>query len=111
MQNKPKKHDTGETELISLEDCIALSGLTEEEILAIAEHEGVPEEVATSMARYMTSTPGGFEAVGTMIIEDIRAAQMRADRDHTRELLHVLHHFLHSHPDARPSEHPWSRKR
>jgi hypothetical protein len=29
--------------MISLEDCIALSGLTEEQILAIAEHEQLPE--------------------------------------------------------------------
>jgi hypothetical protein len=25
-------------------------------------------------------------------------------------LLHVLHHFLKTHPEARPSHHPWSRR-
>jgi hypothetical protein len=24
-------------------------------------------------------------------------------------LLHVLHHFLKAHPEARPNQHPWSR--
>jgi hypothetical protein len=24
-------------------------------------------------------------------------------------LLHVLHHFLKTHPEARPSVHPWSK--
>ncbi|WP_416897484.1 MAG: hypothetical protein ACMVY4_18720 [Minwuia sp.] len=94
--------------MISLEDCIALSGLTEEEILAIAEHEKVPEEVAAGLARYLVQKQGGFEHICTMIIDDIRAAQQRADRPRTRELLHVLHHYLTSHPDAKPAVHPWS---
>ena len=97
--------------MITLEDCIALSGLAGEEILAIAEHESVPEEVATSMARYITQSPGGYEAICTMIIEDVRAAQARSDLEHTRELLHVLHHYLSSHPEATPRIHPWSLSR
>jgi len=32
--------------MLTLDDCIELSELTEEEILAIAEHEHVPEMVA-----------------------------------------------------------------
>jgi hypothetical protein len=32
--------------MITLEDCIAFCGLTEEEVLAIAEHEHRPEIVA-----------------------------------------------------------------
>jgi hypothetical protein len=36
--------------MISLEDCIALCGLKESEVLAIAEHEQVPEIVAAGLA-------------------------------------------------------------
>jgi hypothetical protein len=25
-------------------------------------------------------------------------------------LLHVLHHFLKTHPEAEPVQHPWSRR-
>lgn len=99
---------TRETPTISLEDCIALSGLTEEEILAFAERDHIPESVAIGLARYMADAPGGFSAIGEMIIDDIRAAQARGDRTHVKELLHVLHHFLTSHPEARRIEHPWS---
>ncbi|MBI1384805.1 MAG: hypothetical protein GC150_07845 [Rhizobiales bacterium] len=94
--------------MISLEDCIALSGLTEAEILAIAEHEHVPEVVACALARYLSEARGGTLAVRDMIIDDFRQAQSRGDRHHSRELLHVLHHFLRAHPEARPREHPWS---
>lgn len=94
--------------MISLEDCVGMSGLTEEEILAIAEHEHVPESVACGIAQYLSDTEKGLKTVRNMIIDDIRAAQGRGDKDHTRELLHVLHHFLRSHPEARPLTHPWS---
>jgi hypothetical protein len=36
--------------MIKLEDCIGLCGLTEEEVLAIAEHEQLPEIAATALA-------------------------------------------------------------
>jgi hypothetical protein len=26
-------------------------------------------------------------------------------------LLHVLHHFLKTHPEAEPTQHPWSARR
>jgi hypothetical protein len=43
-----------------------------------------------------------------MIVDDIRQAQQRHDKAHILTLLHVLHHFLKSHPEVRPSQHPWS---
>ena len=49
--------------MISLEDCIAFSGLTEEEILAIAEHEHIPEAVACGLAKYLETTPGGGDVI------------------------------------------------
>ena len=36
--------------MITLEDCVGLCGLTEEEVLAIAEHEHLPEIAATALA-------------------------------------------------------------
>ena len=94
--------------MITLEDCIAFSGLTEEEVLAIAEHEHLPEIVATALAQYLLSQQHGSEKVRDMIVDDIRSAQLGSDKKHVLTLLHVLHHFLKTHPEARPSNHPWS---
>lgn len=94
--------------MISLEDCIAMCGLTKEEVLAIAEHEHVPDIVATAYAAYLSNAEHGCETVGQMIIDDIRAAQEAGDSEHVRTLLHVLHHFIRSHPEAAPTQHPWS---
>ena len=41
--------------MITLEDCVGLCGLTEEEVLAIAEHEHLPEIAATALAAYLLS--------------------------------------------------------
>lgn len=94
--------------MISLEDCIGLCGLTEEEVLAIAEHEHVPEIVATALASYLSQDDRGLDAVRDMIIDDIRDGQARGDRAHVVALLRVLHHFLRTHREARPELHPWS---
>ena len=95
--------------MISLDDMVAMSGLTEEEILAIAEHEHVGESVAAGIAAYLAGSDQGLREVGLMIIDDIRKAQADGATGRLRELLHVLHHFLRQHPDAAPHVHPWSR--
>ena len=88
--------------MICLEDCIAMCGLTEEEVLAIAEHEHLPEIAATALAQNLLEQEHGSEKIRDMIIDDIRTAQARGDRHHVQTLLHVLHHFLKQHPEAHP---------
>ena len=96
--------------MITLEDCIGMCGLTEEEVLAIAEHEHLPEVAATALAHYLLSREHGSEEIRDMIVDDIREAQWSDNKEHVLTLLHVLHHFLITHPEARPPEHPWSRR-
>jgi hypothetical protein len=98
-------------QMITLEDCIGLCGLTEEEVLAIAEHEHLPEIAATALAEYLLSQEHGSEKVRDMIVDDIRQAQLiSGSKEKVLILLHVLHHFLKTHPEARPSNHPWSQR-
>ena len=66
--------------MISLEDCVGLCGLTEEEVLAIAEHEHLPEIAATALAQYLLSHEHGSEKVRDMVIDDIRQAHSAATR-------------------------------
>ena len=94
--------------MLTLADLIEFSGLDESEILAIAEHEQIPEAAACSLAAYLSKDTAGEIAIRDMIVDDIRSAQGREDREHVQELLHVLHHFLRAHPAALPEQHPWS---
>ena len=94
--------------MISLEDCVAFCGLTEEQVLAIAEHEHLPQIDAAAFAQYLLSQEHGSEKVRDMIVYDIRKAQFDGNKRYVLSLLHALHHFLKTHPEARPSRRPWS---
>ncbi|HEY8275570.1 MAG TPA: hypothetical protein VIG52_01085 [Methyloceanibacter sp.] len=85
--------------MVTLDDCIAFCGLTEAEVLAIAEHEHVPEVAAAALAAYLLKQRRGADKIHCMMAEDIRAALRRGDRKHARELFGALHHFLETHPE------------
>ena len=87
--------------MISLEDCIALCGLTEAEVLALAEHEHIPEIAATALGQYLLHEPHGAQKIRDKIRDDLRAAVARGDNAHANVLLSTLRHFLTEHPDAR----------
>jgi type III secretory pathway component EscU len=55
--------------MISLEDCVALSGLSEEQVLAIAEHEHLPEIAAAVLAQYLLKQEHGMAKIRDMIVE------------------------------------------
>lgn len=88
--------------MISVHDCIAMCGLTEEEVLVIAAHEHIPEMAAAAMAHYLMHRQHGAERIRDMIIDEVRQAQAQGDRERVQVHLHVLHHFLRDHPEARP---------
>jgi len=97
--------------MITLDDCIGFCGLTEEEVLAIAEHEHLSEIAATALAQYLLSQEHGSEKVRDMIVDDIRQAQLSSgNKEKALMLSHVLHHYLKAHPEARPPNHPWSKR-
>ena len=87
--------------MITLEDCIAMCDLSEAEILAVAEHEHIPEIAAAALAQYLLCQDQGAEKIRDMLRDDIRAALARHDREHARELFMALRHFLSTHPDIR----------
>ena len=85
---------------LTIEDCIALCGLTAEEVEAIAEHEHVPQIVAAEMAAYLTESPSGERRIRKMIREDIESAQGRGDHAHAAKLKLVLKHFVDEHQQS-----------
>jgi hypothetical protein len=84
--------------MLTLEDCIALSELTEDEILAIAEHEHIPEMAAAELGNYLVHTPDGERYIKAMIRDDIAAAAACGNRDHALALKLLLRRFIVAHP-------------
>ena len=72
--------------MLRLEDCIALCDLSEDEVLAIAEHEHIPEIAAAELGNYLVHTPDGERCIKAMIRDDIGAAAARGDRTHALAL-------------------------
>ena len=83
--------------MISIEDCIALSGLTRDEVDAIGEHAHMPAAAATALASYLLNRPEGAREIREMIVEDIREARAKGDHKHAAELFGALRHFLQTH--------------
>ena len=84
--------------MLSLEDCIGLCGLTEEEVRAIAQHEHIPEVAAAEMGNYLASTPDGELCIKAMIRDDIAEAAGRGDRERALVLKCVMRNFVLQHP-------------
>jgi len=80
--------------MLSLDDCIALSDLTAEEVDAIAEHEHLPEVIAAGLGCYLVHCPDGRQAIRGIIRDDIAAARARHDFRRAAELKLLLRHFI-----------------
>jgi hypothetical protein len=95
--------------VLTLEDCLALCELDEDEVLAIAEHERIPELAAAELGNYLVRTPEGETAIKAMIRDDIAAAAARGDVVHAATLKLVLQRFLSQHPRCAGGERPAPR--
>jgi hypothetical protein len=80
--------------VLTLNDCIALSGLTKEEVDAIAEHEHLPEIIALALGNYLVQLPAGRRAIKAIIRDDIAAAQARGDHFNSAKLKLILRKFV-----------------
>ncbi|GGB50255.1 hypothetical protein GCM10011316_22960 [Roseibium aquae] len=86
--------------MITIQDCIDMSGLDEAEVMALAEHEHISEIAAAALGAYLLDQPRGAVQISAMIKDDIREALARGDRHHARELFMALRHFLTEHREA-----------
>lgn len=84
--------------MLTLEDCIGLCGLSEEEVRAIAEHEHIPELAAAEYGNYLASTPEGEQCIRAMIRDDIAHAADCGNLERQLALKLVLRNFILQHP-------------
>jgi hypothetical protein len=86
--------------MISFEDCLALCGLTKDEVGALSEHEHIPDIVAAALGQYLLNQPTGCTTIREMIADNIHRANARGDDGHALELVVTLQHFVSAHPEA-----------
>lgn len=84
--------------MLTFEDCVALSGLTEDEIDAIAEHEHLPEIAALELGSYLVRDADGRARIRRFLQDDIEAARAAGKVAHAIALKLALQQFLRRHP-------------
>jgi hypothetical protein len=86
--------------MLTIQDCIELSELTEDEILAIAQHEHIPEMAAVELGNYLIRTPEGEKRIKGMIVDDIEQAKREGHVHRVVTLKLCLKHYLEHHAGA-----------
>ena len=81
--------------MLTYDDCLALCGLTEEEVAAIAEHDHVPYMAAVEIGAYIIAQPDGEYRMRRIVLEDIARAEATGHLEHARELRRLMAHFAH----------------
>ena len=89
--------------MLTIQDCIELSELSEEEILAIAQHEHIPEMAAVELGNYLVHTPQGEKRIKAMIVDDIEEAKREGHLQRVLTLKLCLRHYLEHHAGAAKS--------
>lgn len=99
--------------MLSIEDCIALCGLTEEEVLAIGHHERLTEVAAAELGNYLLRTPEGQVRIKRMIKDDIDEAIASGNLRRAVELKLALRGYVREHAacDERCGAQPCARER
>ena len=83
---------------LTFEDCLGLCDLSEEEVLAIAEHEHIPPMTALELGNYLVHTAAGEERVKSMIRDHIAAAAAGGDRMRALALKSIIRDYILKHP-------------
>ena len=87
--------------MLTLKECMDMSGLEVEEIEAIAEHERIPEMAATEFGNFLLSTSQGRLQIKRMISARLDCAYRSGHLHHAAELHRVLSKYEGMHPDCK----------
>lgn len=83
--------------MLSLQDCLDLSDLTEEEIGAIADHEHVPPVVAAELGNTLLKTTAGRCLLKLYLLDNIEQAREAGQFDKARRLDALYRRFEDEH--------------
>jgi hypothetical protein len=98
---RPGLRHEDEIAMLTLDECIGMSGLTEDEIAVIAEHQRVPQIVAVEMGHTLLATPKGIYRLRGFIVDLLERAEEAGRRERAKHLDRVLKLFNARHPTPR----------
>jgi hypothetical protein len=87
-----------EATMVTLDECIGMSGLTDDEITVIAEHRRMPSIVAVEVGHALLETAKGKHILRGYMSELLEKARVAGKRDRAQHLERVLIAFNRRHP-------------
>jgi hypothetical protein len=84
--------------LLTFEDCLGFCDLSEQEVLAIAEHEHMPAIAALELGNYLVHTGDGEQRIKAMIRDGIACAAASGDRLRALALKSIIRDYILKHP-------------
>ncbi len=87
--------------MLSLEDCVALCGLTDDEVQLVADHEHVPTIVAAELASELMKSRRGIYRLKGMMLDELERAKLTNHRDRARQIDDVYRAFNARFPTSR----------
>lgn len=91
--------------MITLRDCVDLSGVEPDEIAAVAEHEKLPYIVAMEKGAWMLEQSWGPSAMRQIIRDDLTVAADHGSWRHVNELTVTYHHTCERLPEGTDRRH------
>jgi hypothetical protein len=92
----PRKEKEGA--MLTLNDCIGFSGLTEEQLEAVAKHEHLPMILAAELVEDEVDTPEGCLHIESMITDEVVFEVKHGHPESAERYRHGLAEFINTHP-------------
>ena len=84
--------------MLTVQECLEFSDLTEDEIEAIAKHEHIPDVLAAELGNCLLQTDVGTALIKRYIQDDIEDAKAHGRKAQVVRLNETLSHFELTHP-------------
>ncbi len=84
--------------MLTLQDCLALSELTPEELMVIAKHEHLPDIVAVEKGYAFLQKEWGNPALRQMVMDELTDAMQHGQREAALKLIEILRDCCEKHP-------------
>jgi hypothetical protein len=82
--------------MLTVQECVDMSELSNEAIRAIAEHEHIPEVVAAELGQELLKGTGGILEIERILEEDLELAVQAGEQDQINDRKRVLERFIAS---------------
>jgi hypothetical protein len=84
--------------MLTIQDCLELCGLTEDEIEAISEHEHIPDIVALELGEALLKSESGVAEIKRFILDEIALAKAHGHAEKAARFEAAYRHFDSAHP-------------